>query len=76
MSGERLVPATSDDDRAACLMAGSGTPCDRSSYHRHHLILQQTLRKHGHGDKTYDRRNMVILCLRHHQRRMSMTDSL
>lgn len=62
------MPATSGNP---CLMAGTGTPCDRTSYHRHHLILQQTLRKHGHGALTYDRRNLVVLCLRHHQRHHS-----
>ena len=76
MNGAPLEPATFDD-RAACLLAEtSPTRCEPGVWHRHHVIPQQVLRRHGHGDLVYRRENMVILCSRHHQRHHSGHEAL
>jgi hypothetical protein len=55
---------------AICAMSFEDPICE-ARLQAHHIIPQQTLRKHGHGDKLGDRRNWVYLCRRHHRRHHS-----
>ena len=47
-----------------------GPQCD-GRLDLHHVIYQQTLRKHGHAGLTGDFRNMVVLCRFHHEQHHS-----